>query len=116
MKARCFYLLALLFLPIFSAAVGRNDSLIGGWQPIKDVKNPHVMEIGEFAVAEYNKASKAGLKFESVVKGETQVVSGLNYRLLIYANDGAVTKDYEAGVWEKPWVNFRNLTSFKSAR
>ncbi|KAL0010817.1 hypothetical protein SO802_005925 [Lithocarpus litseifolius] len=36
---------------------------------------------------EYNKESKSQLKFLSVVKGETQVVSGTNYRLIVATKD-----------------------------
>jgi hypothetical protein len=113
MKSLCFYLLTLLALPLLASAVGGRGSLVGGWQPIKNVNDPHVKEIGAFAVTEYNKSSKAALKFVGVVKGETQVVAGTNYRLDVEAKDGAATKHYEAIVWEKPWENFRNLTSFK---
>lgn len=28
---------------------------LGGWQSIKDLNDPHVWEIGEFALSEYNK-------------------------------------------------------------
>nr|WFP52518.1 cystatin [Aristotelia chilensis] len=102
-----------LFLSLFAASA-RIDPLVGGWTPIKNVKDPHVKEIGEFAVDAYNKGSKAALKFETVISGETQVVSGTNYKLIVAAKDGeAVSKNYEAVVWEKPWVNFKNLTSFK---
>ncbi|XWS19307.1 hypothetical protein CRYUN_Cryun31cG0004300 [Craigia yunnanensis] len=104
-------LLSLLFLPIiFSDA--RKDALLGGWTPIENIKDPHVSEIAEFAVAEYNKQSKTSLKLLKVVKGETQVVSGTNYRLVLKATDGAATKAYQAVVWEKTWQNFKNLTSF----
>jgi hypothetical protein len=108
MKPPCVYLLIiLLVLPLLASAAGV-------WEPIKNVNDPHVKEIGEFAVAEYDKSSKADLKFMSVVKGETQVVAGTNYRLVLEAKDGAATKHYEAVVWEKPWQNLRNLTSFKN--
>ncbi|XP_059439575.1 cysteine proteinase inhibitor 1-like [Corylus avellana] len=115
-QALCFYLFTLLVLPLLASAVGGRGALVGGWQPIKNVNDPHVKEIGEFAVAEYNKSSKAALKFVGVVKGETQVVAGTNYRFDLEAKDGSVTKHYEAVVWEKPWENFRNLTSFKQIK
>ncbi|GMY36707.1 cysteine proteinase inhibitor 5-like [Fagus crenata] len=113
MKAHCFYLLTLLILSIYSTALGGRGSVVGGWQPIQDISDPHVTEIGEYAVDEYNKESKSELSFVSVVKGETQVVSGTNYRLTVAAKDGDVTNNYEAIVWEKPWESFKNLTSFK---
>ncbi|KAH1055594.1 hypothetical protein J1N35_033659 [Gossypium stocksii] len=109
----CFLVLSLslLFLPlIFSDA--RIDALAGGWAPIKDIKDPHVTEIAEFAVNEHSKQSKVSLKLDKVVKGETQVVSGINYKLILNAKDGSAVNTYEAVVWEKAWLHFRNLTSF----
>ncbi|XVE50998.1 hypothetical protein DITRI_Ditri02bG0002200 [Diplodiscus trichospermus] len=104
-------LLSLLFLPIiFSDA--RKDAVVGGWTQIENIKDPHVTEIAEFAVSEYNNQSKTSLKLVKVVKGETQVVAGTNYRLVLKATDGSATKTYQAIVWEKPWQNFRKLTSF----
>ncbi|KAK2967499.1 hypothetical protein RJ640_010140 [Escallonia rubra] len=97
-----------LILPIFvllllvggSAALGgRSGGRVGGWQPIKDVKVPEVQEIAKYAVAEHNSQAKTDLKYESVVRGETQVVAGTNYRLVIAARDGGVGKQYEAVVW-----------------
>ncbi|KAG4196194.1 hypothetical protein ERO13_A06G153900v2 [Gossypium hirsutum] len=103
--------LSLLFLPfIFSDA--RKDALTGGWTPIKNIKDPHVTEIAEFAIDEYNKQSKGNLKLEEVVKGKTQVVSGINYTLVLQVKDETVDNSYEAVVWEKAWLKFRKLTSF----
>ena len=116
-KKHCLYfLLTLTILPIYaSTALGGKRGggvLVGGWQPIKNITEPHVKEIGEYAVEEYNKESKSQLKFVSVVKGETQLVTGTNYRLILATKDGALAKNYQAVVWEKVWEHFRNLTSF----
>ncbi|KFK41155.1 hypothetical protein AALP_AA2G092800 [Arabis alpina] len=105
-------LLSVFLLSLYASSAAR----VGGWSPITDVKDPHVVQIGEFAVSEYDKRSKSGLKFETVVRGETQVVAGTNYRLRVTANDGGESKNYEAIVWEKPWLKSMNLTSFKPAR
>lgn len=111
-RSECLSLL--VFVVLFYAAVAqRKGALVGGWRPIKDPKDAHVQEIGEFAVTEHNKQAKAVLKFQKVVRGETQVVSGTNYRLVVAAVDGAASNNYEAVVWEKPWEGFRNLTSFQ---
>ncbi|KAE8724385.1 Cysteine proteinase inhibitor 5 [Hibiscus syriacus] len=105
------FFLSLVFFPlIFSDA--RKANFTGGWSPIQNITDPHVSEIAEFAVGQYNNESKASLKLEKVLKGETQVVSGTNYRLVLKAKDGAAEKTYEAVVWEKPWQNYKNLTSF----
>ncbi|KAI3802688.1 hypothetical protein L1987_30829 [Smallanthus sonchifolius] len=85
----------------------------GAWKPIPDVTHPMVVAIGKFAVTEHNKVDHASLKFTKVVKGETQVVAGMNYNLTITAVDGSVEKNYVALVWDKPWEKFRQLVSFK---
>ncbi|KAK4804945.1 hypothetical protein SAY86_004762 [Trapa natans] len=95
------------------AGGGRGLLLLGGWQPIKDIKDPHIKEIGRFAVNEYNNQTSASLRFKKVMSGESQVVAGMNYRLIIAAKDGKTTRNYEAVVWDKPWEHFRQLTSFK---
>ncbi|XP_012469025.2 cysteine proteinase inhibitor 1 [Gossypium raimondii] len=90
----------------------RKDALIEGWTSIKNIKDPHVTEITEFAVDEHNTQLKGSLKLEEVVKGETQVISGINYKLVLQAKDGTADNSYEAVVWEKAWLKFRKLTSF----
>ncbi|CAN6972224.1 unnamed protein product [Brassica rapa subsp. trilocularis] len=112
----------ILFLALVLCSLYVSQAaLTGGWSPISDVKNAHIVEIGEFAVSEYNKQSKSGLKFVEVVSGESQIVAGMNYRLILAANEGVAiagngeSKKYEAVVWEKPWLKSMNLTSFKPA-
>ncbi|XP_065022666.1 cysteine proteinase inhibitor 1-like [Musa acuminata AAA Group] len=89
--------------------------IVGGWTPIKNISDPDVGEIAEFAVAEHNHEAGTNLTLCKVVKGETQVVAGINYKLVIEAKDGGVgvVSEYEAVVWEKTWEHFRRLTSFK---
>ncbi|KAJ4901396.1 Cysteine proteinase inhibitor 5 [Raphanus sativus] len=116
-KAIFLLFLSLVLLPLYASA----SPFVGGWRPLRNVSDPHVVEIGEFAVSEYNKQSKSGLKFVSVVSGDSQVVAGTNYRLIVAVNDGVkianagASKNYEAIVWEQPWLKSKNLTSFKPA-
>ncbi|KAJ4878194.1 Cysteine proteinase inhibitor 5 [Raphanus sativus] len=86
---------------------------VGGWNP-RDVNDPHVVKIVQFAVSQYNIQSQSGLKFMNVVRGEFQVVSGINYKLVVEANDGNNSADrtYEAVVFEQPSMKSMNLTSF----
>ncbi|KAL5575894.1 hypothetical protein UlMin_017593 [Ulmus minor] len=95
MRPQCLLLLLALVLPL--AAGG----LVGGWKPIKNVKDPKVQKIAEFAVTTYNNQANANLKLKSVVKGETQVVYGLKYRLVLAVNNGTTPQRYEAVVSEK---------------
>jgi Aspartic acid proteinase inhibitor len=103
-----------LLLICFSSQVPTSNSA-GGWQPIQNITDSHVQEIGNYAVSEHNKQSGDNLAFVRVVSGETQVVAGTNYRLVIQATDAEDhVAQYRAVVWEKQWEGFRNLTSFTS--
>ncbi|XP_056172170.1 cysteine proteinase inhibitor 1-like [Syzygium oleosum] len=104
---------AVLLLLQVSAARAARRELVGGWSPIKDLSDPYVGEIAKFAVKTHNDEAKTGLVLEKVVRGETQTVSGTNYRLVIQVKDGAETKNFEAAVFDKPWEHVRRLTSFK---
>ncbi|KAK8664923.1 hypothetical protein V6N13_084692 [Hibiscus sabdariffa] len=107
-------ILVLLFpLIFFSLIISITEvSAVGEWTPIKDIKDPHVVEIAKFAVDEYNKIGNAGLKLTTVVSGETQVVSGTNYRLILKATNKTATKTYRTIVWEDAFKN-KKLTSFE---
>ncbi|KAK7859268.1 snf2 domain-containing protein classy 4 [Quercus suber] len=63
-----------------------------GWQPAESINPPNVKEIGEFRVAKHNMVALADLKFERVVRCERQVVA---------TDSRAISKNYEAVVWEK---------------
>lgn len=102
-----------LFSNASAAQGGRKDDLVGGWSPIKDPESPLVVEIANFAIYTHNKEAEANLKYESVVEGESQIVEGFNYKLVIAAKDGSARNKYEAVVWDRPWLKSRQLTSFK---
>ena len=87
--------------------------MVGGWSTIKNMSDPHIAEIGEFAISEHNKETNSRLAFNRVIKGKIQVVAGSNYKLVVEAKDGNKVGKYEAVVWEKVWENFLKLTSFK---
>lgn len=109
MRRGYYLLLAILAVLLsLSAAATPLGPATGGWEPIENINDPHVKEIAEFAVSEYNKKSNKKLVFQSVVKGETQVVTGKNYRLVIAVKDDK----YEAVVWERVWLHSKILTSF----
>ncbi|EPS68642.1 cysteine proteinase inhibitor, partial [Genlisea aurea] len=74
-----------------------------------------VESLGRFAIQEHNKNQNAALEFTRVVKAEQQVVSGKLYHLTVEAVDGGQKQVYEAKVWVKPWLNFKQLNEFKKA-
>ncbi|KAG5574422.1 hypothetical protein H5410_054556 [Solanum commersonii] len=94
----------------FTVVVYKNP---GDWTPLNDVNTPYVVAIGQFAVNEHNKETGTKLEFQSIIKGESQVVAGTNYRLVINAKDGGHVRKYLVVVWDKPWEKIKKLTSFK---
>lgn len=53
------------------------------------------------------------LEFARVVKAKEQVVAGKMYYLTLEAIDAGKKQIYEAKVWVKPWMNFKQLQEFK---
>ena len=56
----------LLLTEVFANGESNGPVGIGEWTPIKNVINPHVHELGEFAVREYNYRARKNLKFHSI--------------------------------------------------
>ncbi|KAL1334519.1 hypothetical protein AAHE18_11G182300 [Arachis hypogaea] len=84
-----------------------------GLNPIKNLNDPHVVDIAQFAVTEHNKQSAAHLKLVKINNGYTQVVSGgINYSLLL-STFGGLSSRYEAIVFENNSQNSRKLISFR---
>ncbi|KAM5588029.1 cysteine proteinase inhibitor 1-like [Rosa sericea] len=114
MRTQCLLLgLLALLLPLV-AAVGdpSEDQIAGGWEPIKNISDPHVQDIAKWAVTEYNQQSHKALFFLRVVQGQEQVVAGTNYKLVISVKDGSSTVNYEGFVFEKLQETSRKLVSF----
>lgn len=89
--------------------------VVGGWRPIKDVSDPHIQELGRWAVLEYVKRANDGLAFVKVVRGEEQVVAGTNYRLVIEATNGAGKSAAYVAVVYEALSTARKLLSFGPA-
>ncbi|KAG7567251.1 Cystatin domain [Arabidopsis thaliana x Arabidopsis arenosa] len=77
----------------------------GGWFPIKDIDDPSVDDIAKFAITRNNKKNNSPLKLQTVVSGESQVVCGIIFRLIIDVSEGedGDSKTYEAEVYQPPW-------------
>ncbi|KAI3510490.1 hypothetical protein L1887_17530 [Cichorium endivia] len=104
------FFLPFLFYNLSSVYSART--LAGGWTPI-NATDPTVIEIGKFAVDEYDKDDHVSLKFEKVVGGEKQVVDGTKYKITITAVNGSAENNYVALVLDKPWQKFRELVYFE---
>ncbi|XP_020268277.1 cysteine proteinase inhibitor 12-like isoform X2 [Asparagus officinalis] len=85
----------------------------GGIQDRRMGENDAEMEeLGRFAVDEHNKQQNTLLEFAGVVNAKEQVVAGTMYYLTVEAIEGGKKKLYEAKVWVKPWLNFKELQEF----
>ncbi|KAL3523222.1 hypothetical protein ACH5RR_016056 [Cinchona calisaya] len=110
-------ILAVIFLcsDVSSAPLsgGRRGAIVGGWRKI-DPNNKEVVENGKFAIDEHNEEAKTKLQYKTVVEAEEQVVSGINYKLVIQAIDGTDSNKYEAIVWVKAGaIELKQLSSFR---
>ncbi|KAG9131740.1 hypothetical protein Leryth_009479 [Lithospermum erythrorhizon] len=102
----------LIFLSLLLLLRRSGGALAGGWHPIPDPTDKYVVEIAKFAVEEHNNKTNSQLKFGRVLKGDEQVVSGMNYRLFVEANHEGGLDEYVTVVYDKPWEKLRTLTSF----
>ncbi|KAK6153188.1 hypothetical protein DH2020_012827 [Rehmannia glutinosa] len=72
-----------------------------------------IEELARFAVDEHNKKQNALLELKKVTNVKEQVVAGTMYYITLEAADGGQKKVYEAKVWVKPWMNFKEVQEFK---
>ncbi|CAA2992191.1 cysteine proteinase inhibitor-like [Olea europaea var. sylvestris] len=70
-------------------------------------------DLARFAVNEHNTKQNALLEFKKVANVKQQVVAGTMYHITLEASDGGKNKVYEAKVWVKPWMNFKEVQEFK---
>ncbi|MED6137750.1 hypothetical protein PIB30_067923 [Stylosanthes scabra] len=88
--------------------------MFGGISTVEGSQNNATIDtLARFAVEEHNKKENAVLEFIKVVNAREQVVSGKLYYITLEAMDGEKEKVYEAKVWVKPWLNFKELQEFK---
>ncbi|KAI3461192.1 hypothetical protein Pfo_017855 [Paulownia fortunei] len=70
-------------------------------------------DLARFAVDEHNKKQNTLLEFKKVTNVKEQVVAGTIYYITLVAAEGGKNKVYEAKVWVKPWLNFKEVQEFK---
>ncbi|KAI3818898.1 hypothetical protein L1987_12720 [Smallanthus sonchifolius] len=103
-----------LFFNFFDTCFAENgQKTVGNWLEIASPDDPAVIEVGQFAVDEHNKDTKSTMKFERVVKGYTQIVGGMNWRLTIEIEDRKSIKTCEVLVYEQTLHKVKKLVSFK---
>ncbi|KAF8661527.1 hypothetical protein HU200_056947 [Digitaria exilis] len=124
-------LLPLLLLPLVSApfaigAAAMAGNVLGGVKENPAAANSAESDgLGRFAVEEHNKRQaslyrraplppfwNALLEFVRVVEAKEQVVAGTLHHLTLEAIEAGKKKVYEAKVWVKPWLDFKELQDF----
>ncbi|KAF3559303.1 hypothetical protein F2Q69_00017793 [Brassica cretica] len=82
--------------------------IVGGVHDLPGNQNSGEIEsLARFAIQEHNN--------KEIVKARQQVVAGMMYYLTLEANEGGQAKNFEAKVWVKPWMNFKQLREFKES-
>ncbi|XP_076886906.1 cysteine proteinase inhibitor 12-like [Bidens hawaiensis] len=86
---------------------------LGGVHNSSSSSNSNAIDsLARFAVDEHNKKENAMLKLARVVKAQEQVVAGTLHHLTLEIEDAGKKKIYQAKVWVKPWMNFKELQEF----
>lgn len=116
------FIITLVSLSCFSFVIGDSGfcsdkmATLGGVHDSQATANSVEIDgIARFAVEEHNKKENAMLEFARVVKAKEQVVAGTLHHLTIEAIEAGKKKLYEAKVWVKPWLHFKELQEFKHA-
>ncbi|KAL2518510.1 Cysteine proteinase inhibitor 6 [Abeliophyllum distichum] len=86
---------------------------LGGLRDSTTQNSLEIDTLARFAVDEHNKKENALLELARVVKAREQVVSGTLHHLTLEVIDSGKKKLYEAKIWVKPWLNFKELQDFK---
>ncbi|CAN6844494.1 hypothetical protein HID58_063317 [Brassica napus] len=90
--------------------------IVGGVHDLPGNQNSGEIEsLARFAIQEHNNKENKVLEFKKIVKARQQVVAGMMYYLTLEANEGGQAKNFEAKVWVKPWMNFKQLREFKES-
>ncbi|XP_057954616.1 cysteine proteinase inhibitor-like [Malania oleifera] len=88
---------------------------LGGIRDVRGAENSQEVDsLARFAVDEHNTKENALLEFVKVVDTKEQVVAGTVYYITLEAKEGGKKKIYEAKIWVKQWMNFKELQAFKS--
>ncbi|PQQ12949.1 cysteine proteinase inhibitor 12 [Prunus yedoensis var. nudiflora] len=110
------------FLAFSSFAEESNPSHFQNMATLGGVHESHASQnsletedLARFAVQDHNNKENALLEFVRVVKAKEQVVAGTLHHLTIEAIDAGKKKLYEAKVWVKPWMGFKEVQEFKHA-
>ncbi|KAI3741520.1 hypothetical protein L1987_59194 [Smallanthus sonchifolius] len=107
-------ILQLLLLFLAPSLLNSMASILGGLQNSSSSNTAEIDSLARFAIDENNKKENKMLKLARVVKVHEQVVAGTMHHLTLEVDDddAGIKKIYQAKVWVKPWLNFKELQEF----
>ncbi|PQP94218.1 cysteine proteinase inhibitor 12 [Prunus yedoensis var. nudiflora] len=108
------FFVLLPFLAFSSFAEESNPSHFQNMATPGGVHESHASE-NSLETEDLARFANALLEFVRVVKAKEQVVAGTLHHLMIEAIDADKKKLYEAKVWVKPWMGFKEVQEFKHA-
>ncbi|XP_073108714.1 protein GAMETE EXPRESSED 3 isoform X3 [Elaeis guineensis] len=113
----CFFALLLLLCCSSQEEEGDGSIMMATLEGMRDSQGNQnsieIDELGRFAVREHNKKENALLEFGRVVKAKEQVVAGTLHHLTLEVMEAGKKKLYEAKLWVKPWLKFKELQEFQ---
>ncbi|XP_004491916.1 cysteine proteinase inhibitor 6-like [Cicer arietinum] len=114
MKVQIQSLGVLMVVLLASTATG-NIILPSVFLPIKDVNNPKLAYLGNFAVTEHDKQTGKQLKFEKILKAEYYFPDNVHQFYLIFSatNASTISNKYDALVIENESNHSRKLGAFE---
>ncbi|XP_012570121.1 cysteine proteinase inhibitor 5-like [Cicer arietinum] len=76
-----------------------DSKVLRSWRPVKNVDDPLMKFLGNFAVKEDDRLTGMKLTFEKIVQAEYRSGgNGYKYHLILSANDGFTSNMYAANV------------------
>ncbi|XP_057377755.1 uncharacterized protein LOC130699429 [Daphnia carinata] len=106
------FLLAVAVLTVEGVSITKRQvGFVGGFSPAK-VDDPDVLKMADFATTAVSASTNSGpVKLLKIVKAETQVVAGTNYKLNLELSSGANAAPLpcEVVIFDQPWTNTRKM-------
>lgn len=94
-------------------AADERPALAGGWGE-GDANGEGPREAAAFAVQEQSRVSGDTIVLVSIASVSQQVVSGINYRLVLNITRNGTAEQANAEVYSQPWTSTTRLTGWTS--
>ena len=92
-----------------------RDALVGGGYAEADINQADIKDAAIFAIDSKNSQlpPNDNNQLLSIVSAQTQVVAGINYRLILSLSQHGQPARYEIIVFNQSWTQTKQITSFR---